>query len=130
MLGFPSRVVRGIQPFGQVLSAGYARPSKALRATMAANALAGRKPYNPPKPPKAPVPGSNPKLVKANKSNIDQSPLKMKFLVSLVRDTWMPDAIAQMKFSPKHKAEDVMKILKVRAPSLSAVLSMWWAVCW
>ncbi|RYH32609.1 ribosomal protein L22 family protein [archaeon] len=52
------------------------------------------------------------KLIIAKKTNINQSPLKVKFLCSLVRNTWMPDAIAQMKFSPKPRANDVMKILK------------------
>jgi hypothetical protein len=55
----------------------------------------------------------NEKLVVAKKTNIGQSPLKMKFLLRLVRGEWMPEALAQMKFSPKHKAEDVAKILRV-----------------
>lgn len=55
----------------------------------------------------------NEKLVVAKKTNIGQSPLKMKFLLRLVRGEWMPEALAQMKFSPKHRAEDVAKILRV-----------------
>eukprot|EP00981_Chlorochromonas_danica_P006689 scaffold1460_cov156-Ochromonas_danica.AAC.3 len=57
------------------------------------------------------------KVIVARKSNISQSPLKIKFLVSLIRDTWMPDALAQMKFSPKPRSEDVAKILKVSTTS-------------
>lgn len=56
---------------------------------------------------------ANEKLVMVKKNDISQSPLKMKFLVRLVRDAWMPDALAQMKFSPKHRAEDIAKLLKV-----------------
>lgn len=60
------------------------------------------------------------KVIVARKSNINQSPLKIKFLVSLIRDAWMPDALAQMKFSPKPRAQDVAKILKVSTnPPLS-----------
>jgi hypothetical protein len=55
-----------------------------------------------------------PKVVVANKRNIGQSPFRMRFLAKLVRNAWVPDALAQMKFSPKHKAEDVAKIIKVR----------------
>eukprot|EP01031_Cornospumella_fuschlensis_P022252 gene22252-27213_t len=58
------------------------------------------------------IKGSSEKVIIAKKTNINQSPLKIKFLCSLVRDAWMPDAIAQMKFSPKPRAGDVMKILK------------------
>lgn len=53
------------------------------------------------------------KIVMAKKTNIAQSPLRMKFLARLVRGTWVPDAMAQMKFSPKHRAEDVLKIIQV-----------------
>jgi hypothetical protein len=31
-----------------------------------------------------------------------------------VRGQWVPDAIAQLKFSPKHKARDVSQMLNVR----------------
>jgi hypothetical protein len=61
----------------------------------------------------------NEKLVMVKKNDIPQSPLKMKFLVRLVRDAWMPDALAQMKFSPKHRADDIAKLLKVCAKHLS-----------
>ena len=54
------------------------------------------------------------KIAEARKSNLPQSPLKMKFLVSLIRNGWVPDALAQLKFSPKHRAVDVAKILRVR----------------
>ena len=47
----------------------------------------------------------------SRKRNIRQSPLKMKFLLTLIRDAWVPDALAQLKFSPKIKSPDVAKIL-------------------
>lgn len=50
----------------------------------------------------------------AKKKNLKQSPLRMKFLVMLIRDRWVPDALAQMKFSPKHRAADVAQIINVR----------------
>ncbi len=53
-------------------------------------------------------------LVVAQQYNIKQSPLKMKFLVGLIRNAWVPDAFAQLKFSPRHRAVDVAKILNVR----------------
>lgn len=49
----------------------------------------------------------------AKKKNLKQSPLRMKFLVMLIRDRWVPDALAQMKFSPKHRAADVAQIINV-----------------
>jgi hypothetical protein len=55
----------------------------------------------------------NEKILNLRKSNVAQSPLKMRFLVMLVRNRWMPDAIAQMKFSPKHRAVEVGKMLRV-----------------
>ena len=54
-----------------------------------------------------------PKIVIARKKDIRQSPLKMKFLVSLVRNAWVPDALAQLKFSPKHRAIDIKKLILV-----------------
>lgn len=54
-----------------------------------------------------------PKIVSARKSGIRQSPLKIQFLVTLIRNTWVPDALAQLKFSPKHRARDVAKIVLV-----------------
>ena len=54
-----------------------------------------------------------PKIVIARKKDIPQSPLKMKFLVSLVRKAWVPDALAQLKFSPKHRAIDIKKLIMV-----------------
>lgn len=50
------------------------------------------------------------------KSNVKHSPIRMKFLAMLIRDTWLPDALAQLKFSPKHKAVDLAKMVKVDAP--------------
>ena len=55
--------------------------------------------------------------VVVRKSNVKHSPLRMKFLAMLIRDTWLPDALAQLKFSPKHKAVDLAKMVKVHAPS-------------
>lgn len=49
----------------------------------------------------------------AAKKNLPQSPLKMKWLVTLIRNAWVPDALAQLKFSPKHRAVDVAKIVRV-----------------
>ena len=57
-------------------------------------------------------------IVEARNKNFDQSPLKMKFLVSLVRGLWVPDALAQLKFSPKHKAVDIGKMIQ-RAVTLA-----------
>jgi large subunit ribosomal protein L22 len=51
-------------------------------------------------------------VIEAAKKNIDQSPWKMNFLVKLVRGRWYPDAMAQLKFSPKGKAPDVAKVLQ------------------
>jgi len=56
---------------------------------------------------------SEAKVILLTKKHLKQSPLKMKFLVRLVRGSWIPDAVAQMKFSPKHRAEDIAKILNV-----------------
>lgn len=54
------------------------------------------------------------KVILLTKKHVSQSPLKMKFLVRLVRGAWIPDAVAQMKFSPKHRAEDIGRMLNVR----------------
>lgn len=53
------------------------------------------------------------KIVLLTKKHLQQSPLKMKFLVRLVRNTWVNDALAQMKFSPKHRSEDIAKVIRV-----------------
>lgn len=55
------------------------------------------------------------KVILLTKKHVPQSPLKMKFLVRLVRGSWIPDAMAQMKFSPKHRATDIAKMLNVRS---------------
>jgi hypothetical protein len=60
-----------------------------------------------------------PKIVIARKKDIMQSPLKMKFLVSLVRKAWVPDALAQLKFTPKHRAIDIKKLILVSIIFLS-----------
>jgi hypothetical protein len=56
--------------------------------------------------------------VLVRKSNLKQSPLRMKFLAMLIRKLWLPDALAQLKFSPKHRAVDLSKILKVLSKCL------------
>ena len=53
-----------------------------------------------------------PVLIRSAKKNIAQSPWKMNFLVKLARGRWLPDALAQMKFSPKGRSEEVAKILQ------------------
>ncbi len=47
---------------------------------------------------------------------VKQGPLKMRFLVRLIRNRWLPDAMAQMKFTPKPRGADVLKMLKVSLP--------------
>ena len=59
-------------------------------------------------------------IIEAGKRNIKQSPLKIKFLVSLIRKAWVPDALAQLKFSPKHRAVDIAKIVS-RAAALAKI---------
>lgn len=51
-------------------------------------------------------------IIEARKKNIAQSPWKMNFLVKLIRGAWLPDALAQLKFSPKHRAVDVGRIVQ------------------
>jgi len=58
-------------------------------------------------------------VIEARKKNVPQSPWKMNFLVKLVRGKWVPDALAQLKFSPKRRAEDVAKIVQ-RAVSIAS----------
>ena len=53
------------------------------------------------------------KVYTARKRNLPQSPLKIKFLCALVHHSWVPDALAQLKFSPKHRARDIAKIISV-----------------
>jgi large subunit ribosomal protein L22 len=59
-------------------------------------------------------------IAEACKTNLHQSPLKMKFLVKLINRSWVPDALAQLKFSPKHRAVDVEKVLR-RACSMAKI---------
>ena len=59
-------------------------------------------------------------VVKAGKRSIPQSQWKMSFLVTLIRNAWVPDALAQLKFSPKPRCEDVSKIVK-RAASVAGI---------
>lgn len=62
---------------------------------------------------KAPKDSINNKiLISAGKLNVPQSPWKMNFLVKLIRGAWLPDALAQLKFSPKHRAVDVAQIVQ------------------
>lgn len=57
-------------------------------------------------------------VVQACKKNVPQSPWKMNFLVKLARGKWVPDALAQLKFTPKRRAEDVLRIVQ-RAVSIA-----------
>jgi len=59
-------------------------------------------------------------VIEASKKDIPQSPWKMNFLVKLLRGAWVPDALAQLKFSPKHRAADVSKIVK-RASAIANI---------
>ena len=52
-------------------------------------------------------------IVEVNKKNIKQSPMKIGFLVKLINRSWVPDALAQLKFSPKHRAVDISQLLRV-----------------
>jgi large subunit ribosomal protein L22 len=44
----------------------------------------------------------------------------MKFLLTLIRNTWVPDALAQLKFTPKMLATDISKILR-RAAAVAKI---------
>jgi hypothetical protein len=45
---------------------------------------------------------------------VTQSPMKIGFLVAPLRRSWVPDALAQLKFSPKRKYSEVaQRILQV-----------------
>ena len=59
-------------------------------------------------------------VIKAGKRGIPQSQWKMNFLVTLIRNAWVPDALAQLKFSPKPRCEDVSKIVK-RAAAVAGI---------
>ena len=61
-----------------------------------------------------------PVIVEAAKKNIGQSPWKMNFLVKLARGRWYPDAMAQLKFSPKGKAPEVGSLLQ-RAANMAKI---------
>lgn len=61
-----------------------------------------------------------PVIVEASKKNISQSPWKMNFLVTLARGKWYPDAMAQLKFSPKGKAPEVGALL-ARAANMAKI---------
>jgi hypothetical protein len=52
--------------------------------------------------------------MKVFKRDVTQSPKKVRFLLKLVRGAWVPDALAQMKFTPKHKAVEVSALIRVR----------------
>lgn len=53
----------------------------------------------------------DPYMIATKRHNVPQSPWKMRFLVMLMRGAWFPDAVAQMKFSPKHRAKDMNQLL-------------------
>lgn len=52
-------------------------------------------------------------IVEVKKKNLKQSPMKIGFLVKLINRSWVPDALAQLLFSPKHRAVDIAKLVKV-----------------
>lgn len=58
--------------------------------------------------------------MKVFKRDITQSPKKVRFLLKLVRGAWVPDALAQMKFTPKHKGVDVAALIRRAAAVLRA----------
>ena len=64
--------------------------------------------------------GKKPFTVTVRESDVDrefvimQSPMKIGFLVAPLRRAWVPDALAQLKFSPKRKySEVVQRVLQV-----------------
>ena len=67
-----------------------------------------------------PKPDKSRVIIQAKKSNLPQSVWKMNTLVKLIRGAWAPDALAQLKFSPKHRARDVGKIVR-RAVALARI---------
>jgi len=56
-------------------------------------------------------------IIKSAKRNISQSPWKLRFLVTLAHQKWYPEAMAQMKFSPKLYSKEIGDILKRGADS-------------
>ena len=67
-----------------------------------------------------PKPDTTKLMIEARKKNLSQSVWKMGFVAKLIRGAWLPDALAQLKFSPKHKAVDIYKIVE-RAASLAKI---------
>mmetsp|Transcript_30807 Transcript_30807/g.31356 ORF Transcript_30807/g.31356 Transcript_30807/m.31356 type:complete len:181 (+) Transcript_30807:146-688(+) len=59
-------------------------------------------------------------VVEVKIKDIRQSPWKMNFLVKLVRDKWVPDALAQMKFSPKVRSKEIGNLIQ-RASILASI---------
>lgn len=59
-------------------------------------------------------------VVEVTTKNIKQSPWKVNMLSKLVRGLWVPDALAQLKFSPKHRARDLGQMMN-RAVSLANI---------
>lgn len=53
----------------------------------------------------------------------------LKTVVLKVRGQWVPDAIAQLKFSPKHKARDISQMLNVSARPLVNIEGHCFDVC-
>jgi hypothetical protein len=104
-----ARALKFSPTFGAARSFSQAAKSQAETAqTATAHASGGFKPKA--VKPKAVV---SPTLIQVRKKNLKQSPLRMKFLAMLIRDRWLPDALAQLKFSPKHRAVDLAKMVKV-----------------
>lgn len=59
-------------------------------------------------------------VINVAKKNIKQSPWKMNFLIKLARDQWLPEALAQLKFTPKRRAPEVTALLN-RAASVAKI---------
>lgn len=59
-------------------------------------------------------------VINVAKKNIKQSPWKMNFLIKLARNQWLPEALAQLKFTPKRRAPEVTTLLN-RAASVAKI---------
>jgi large subunit ribosomal protein L22 len=46
--------------------------------------------------------------------------MKLSWLATLIRGAWVPDALAQLKFSPKHRAIDFAKMIQ-RAVAIARI---------
>ena len=59
-------------------------------------------------------------IIDVAKKNIPQSPWKMNFLVKLARDEWLPEALAQLNFSPKRRGPEIITLLN-RAAAVAKI---------